>query len=228
VGATRAELDAVLDRIVGEGLENVLALRGDPPRGEPDFTATPGGLAHGSELVELARERRGLCVGAACHPEGHVEAVDLVSDLEYLRQKVDAGAEFLITQLFFSNDAYFQFVARARACGIDVPIVPGIMPITNAEQIVRFTTMCGAVIPRDLLRSLQARGDDAQAVIDLGVAYATAQCADLLRRGAPGIHFYTLNRSPATRAILTALRIARPWEEPVLGYGRPPVAVVDA
>jgi methylenetetrahydrofolate reductase (NADPH) len=220
VGATREELSETLDRLADAGIENVLALRGDPPRGETEFTATPGGLSFGSDLAELARERGTFCVGGACYPEGHVEAADLVSDLAHLRRKVDAGVEFLITQLFFSNDAYFAFVARARAAGIDVPIIPGIMPITNLEQIERFTAMCGASIPRDLRRGLQVRRDDPQAIIDLGVAYATVQCADLLRRGAPGIHFYTLNRSPATRAILSALRIARPWEEPVLSYGR--------
>src|SRR4051812_8692112 len=135
VGATREELSEVLDHLADAGVENVLALRGDPPRGELDFRPTPGGLEHGCDLVELARDLRRFCVGAACYPEGHVEAADLVSDLANLRRKVDAGADFLITQLFFSNDAYFQFVARARAAGIDTPIIPGIMPITNLEQI---------------------------------------------------------------------------------------------
>jgi methylenetetrahydrofolate reductase (NADPH) len=222
VGATRPELEATVARLVEAGVENVLALRGDPPKGETTFQVTEGGLAFGAELVELLREVDGLCVGAACYPEGHVEAADLVADVANLRRKVDAGAEYLITQLFFANDQYFSFVARARAAGIDVPIVPGIMPITNLDQIERFTSMCGASIPRDLARGLEGRRDDAQAVLDLGVAYATAQCADLLRRGAPGIHFYTLNRSPATRAILSALRMTRPWEDAPLAYARPP------
>ena len=221
VGATRAELEATVGRLVEAGIENVLALRGDPPRGETTFQVTEGGLAYGAELVELLREVDGLCVGAACYPEGHVEATDLVADVAHLRRKVNAGAEYLITQLFFTNEQYFAFVARARAAGIDVPIVPGIMPITNLDQIERFTSMCGASIPRDLARGLDARRDDPQAVLDLGVAYATAQCADLLRRGAPGIHFYTLNRSPATRAILSALRMTRPWEEAPLAYASP-------
>jgi methylenetetrahydrofolate reductase (NADPH) len=221
VGATRAELEATVGRLVAAGIENVLALRGDPPRGETTFQVTEGGLAYGAELVELLREVDGLCVGAACYPEGHVEATDLVADVAHLRRKVNAGAEYLITQLFFINEQYFAFVARARAAGIDVPIVPGIMPITNLDQIERFTSMCGASIPRDLARGLDARRDDPQAVLDLGVAYATAQCADLLRRGAPGIHFYTLNRSPATRAILSALRMTRPWEEAPLAYAPP-------
>jgi methylenetetrahydrofolate reductase (NADPH) len=221
VGATRVELEATVARLVDAGVENVLALRGDPPRGETTFQATEGGLAYGSELVGLLRGIDGLCVGAACYPEGHVEATDLVADVAHLRRKVDAGAEYLITQLFFANDHYFAFVARARAAGIDVPIVPGIMPITNLDQIERFTSMCGASIPRDLARGLDARREDSQAVLDLGVAYATAQCADLLRRGAPGIHFYTLNRSPATRAILSALRMTRPWEEAPQAYASP-------
>jgi methylenetetrahydrofolate reductase (NADPH) len=216
VGATREELSETLDRLSEAGIENVLALRGDPPRGETEFTPTPGGLSFGSDLADLARERGTFCVGGACYPEGHVEAADLVSDLAHLRRKVDAGAEFLITQLFFSNDAYFSFVARARAAGIDVPIVPGIMPITNLEQIERFTAMCGACIPDRLRRELTVRADQPDAVADYGVAYATLQCADLLAHGAPGIHFYTLNRSPATRAILSALRALTPWAGGVL------------
>jgi len=133
-------------------------------------------------------------------------------DLRFLKEKIAAGANFLITQLFFDNDFYFDFVDEARAAGVTVPIVPGIMPITNFAQIKRFTEMCGASIPEGLERELFARADDAEAVTELGVAYATLQCSELLARGAPGIHFYTLNKSPATRAILAALRAARPWD----------------
>ena len=144
----------------------------------------------------------------------HPEAPDLEHDLRTCRDKVDAGASFLITQLFFDNDDYFDFVERARASGIDVPIIPGIMPITNFEQIKRFTSMCGAAIPPRAATSSSRRAaaEGEEAVAELGVAYATLQCADLLARGAPGIHFYTLNKSPATRAILSALKAARPWE----------------
>src|SRR5205823_4201788 len=134
-----------------------------------------------------------FCVGAACFPEVHPEAPDMAHDLRFLKEKVDAGARFLITQLFFDNALYFDFVAAARAAGIDLPIIPGIIPVTNVEQIKRFTQMCGATIPGALLAELERRGDDPAAVLDLGVAYATLQCSDLLRRGAPGIHFYTLN-----------------------------------
>jgi methylenetetrahydrofolate reductase (NADPH) len=150
-------------------------------------------------------------VGAACFPEIHPDAADRESDLGYARAKQDAGAGFLITQLFFDNDLYSEFVEDARAAGITVPIVPGIMPITNYGQIKRFTEMCGASIPSELERELNGRADDPEAVAELGVAYATLQCSDLLVRGAPGIHFYTLNRSPSTRAILAALRAAHPW-----------------
>jgi methylenetetrahydrofolate reductase (NADPH) len=222
VGATTEELHAALRQMRDVGIDNVLTLRGDPPRGEERFVATEGGLSYATDLARLAEEGYDFCIVGACYPEVHPEAVDLESDLAHLREKVDAGVRVLITQLFFDNEAYFRFLERARAAGIDVPIVPGIMPITNAEQIKRFTSMCGASIPAPLLEALDQRGDDADAVTDLGVAYATLQCAELLARGAPGIHFYTLNRSPATRAILSALRLQRPWDrgaggEPALG-----------
>jgi methylenetetrahydrofolate reductase (NADPH) len=213
VGATVEDLRGALDQMRDAGIDNVLTLRGDPPRGETAFVQTEGGLRYATELAELAAGSYDFCLVGACYPEVHPEAPDRETDLAHLKEKVDAGVKILVTQLFFDNEAYFRFVDQARAAGIDVPIVPGIMPITNAEQIKRFTQMCGATIPAPLLDA---------AVIDLGVAYATLQCAELLARGAPGIHFYTLNRSPATRAILSALRLQRPWErraggEPALG-----------
>ena len=211
VGATTDELREMLDTMRDGGVENVLALRGDPPAGESEWTATDGGLEYSRELIELIREEYEFSIGAACFPEVHIHATDAESDLRYLKEKVDAGARFLITQLFFDNQAYYDFVARARELGIDVPIIPGIWPITNAGQIERVTQMCGAKIPAGLHRELELRGDQPGSVSDLGVAYATLQCADLLANGAPGIHFYTLNRSPATRAILTALRLMVPW-----------------
>jgi methylenetetrahydrofolate reductase (NADPH) len=212
VGATVDELRSVLNEVDGAGIENVLALRGDPPRGETRFTPTADGLEHASDLIRLVRSEYDFCVGAASFPETHPEAVDAAADMRALRWKVEAGAEFLITQLFFDNELYFAFVERARRAGIDVPIVPGIMPITNAEQIARFTRMCGATIPARLLAELEARKDEPEAVLDLGVAYATLQCVDLLARGVPAIHFYTLNKSPATRAVVSSLLAARPWE----------------
>jgi methylenetetrahydrofolate reductase (NADPH) len=211
VGEPTERLVEILSEIDAAGIDNVLALRGDPPRGETAWRPHPGGLHYSVELIRLIRERFDFCVGAACFPEIHPDAPDRRSDLSYARAKQEAGADFLITQLFFDNELYFGFVEEARAAGITVPIVPGIMPITNYGQIKRFTEMCGASIPDELEDELNGRADDPEAVAELGVAYATLQCSDLLARGAPGIHFYTLNRSPATRAILAALRAAHPW-----------------
>lgn len=212
VGATTEELRDVLDEITATGVENIIALRGDPPQGETVFSKTEGGLGNADELTKLITENYDVCVAGACYPEMHPEATSPEADLAFAKQKVDNGASFLVTQLFFDNDAYFDYVERARAAGIDVPIIPGIMPIGGYEQIKRFTSMCGATIPARLMRELDARKDDPDAIADLGVAYATLQCADLLARGAPGIHFYTLNKSPATRAILSSLYAARPWD----------------
>jgi methylenetetrahydrofolate reductase (NADPH) len=214
VGEPVDRLRELLDEIAAAGIENVLALRGDPPRGQAEWTAHPEGLEYSVGLIELIRENYDYCIGAACFPEVHPEAPDLDHDLGYLQRKVDAGASFLITQLFFDNDLYFDFVEEVRARGIDVPIVAGIMPITNFNQIKLITGMCGASIPDLLHEQLEAHhdADNPEAVMDVGIAYATLQCADLLARGAPGIHFYTLNKSPATRAILSALKAARPWE----------------
>ena len=212
VGTTREELTTILDEVRDAGIDNVLALRGDPPKGETEWKPTPGGLRYSTELAQMISDSYDFCIGAACFPEKHPEAPDLASDLRFLGEKVAAGARFLITQLFFDNALYFDFVAEARAAGIEPPIIPGIIPITDFGQIKRFTSMCGASIPPALESELESRAEDPDAVMQLGVAYATLQCAELLRRGAPGIHFYTLNRSPATRAILSALRLLRPWE----------------
>jgi methylenetetrahydrofolate reductase (NADPH) len=211
VGEAEERLVEILHELQDVGIENVLALRGDPPRGETEWKPHPGGLTYSVELIRLIRERFDFSVGAACFPEVHPEAPDRDTDLRYAREKVEAGAGFLVTQLFLDNEIYFEFVEHARAAGIDVPIIPGIMPITNVSQIKTITGMCGATIPAELERELEGRADDPEAVVELGVAYATLQCSDLLARGAPGVHFYTLNRSPATRAILAALRAAHPW-----------------
>ena len=211
VGASTEELCAVLDGIAAAGIDNVLALRGDPPQGETTWRPHPRGLRYSAELVALIRSRYPFAVGAACFPEGHVEATDSVRELHFLADKVEQGASFLITNLFFDNERYFSFVDDARAAGIEVPIVPGIMPITDLRQIKTITGMCGATLPGALLEALEWRADDPSAVLQLGVSYATLQCAELLARGAPGIHFYTLNRSPATRAILSALKLLKPW-----------------
>ncbi len=215
VAATVPELRSTLDEMREAGIDNVLALRGDPPAGQETWTATDGGLEYSRELVEMIAGDYPFAIGAACFPETHVHATSPEEDLEHLAAKVDAGVDFLITNLFFDNDAYFAFLTRARGAGITVPIIPGIMPITQVGQIQRMARKCGASIPPDLARELELRGEDEEAVRDFGVAYATLQCAELLAAGAPGIHFYTLNRSPATRAILSALKLARPWERAV-------------
>jgi methylenetetrahydrofolate reductase (NADPH) len=208
-GATTADLRAVLTDLRRGGIENIMALRGDPPRGSESFVPADGGLPHASDLIGLLKSEFPFCVGGACYPEKHPEAASLDADLQALCTKVRAGAEFLVTQLFFDNARYFEFIAAARQWGITVPILPGIMPITNYEQIDRFTRMCGATIPASLREALESRRDDPNAIVDLGVAYMTLQVADLLARGAPGVHFYTLNRSPATRAVVSALMAAR-------------------
>ena len=212
VDATVADLQAILDGLRDAGIDNVLALRGDPPDGSDGFIATAGGLAHGSELMELITARYGFCVGGACYPEKHPESADADEDVRSAKRKADAGASYLITNLFFDNRMYFDFVIRARAAGVTLPIIPGIMPVTNVGQIRRFTSKIGATIPEALLDALRSREDDPEAVLQLGVAWATLKCAELLAGGAPGVHFYTMNRSPATRAILSALRAARPWD----------------
>jgi methylenetetrahydrofolate reductase (NADPH) len=211
VGHSKDELGPLVDQILGLGVENILALRGDPPAGSREFVPTAGGFHYAAELVRFIRERdHHICLGGAGYPEGHVETPSREDDLRHLKAKVDAGLDFVITQLFFDNAFYFDFVERARRIGINVPIVPGIMPITNIEQMERFVRLCGATVPMRLVLQLERYRDDPEAVVQLGVAHATVQCMELLQRGVPGIHFYTLNKSPATRLIVSALRGRRP------------------
>jgi methylenetetrahydrofolate reductase (NADPH) len=212
VGETREGLAAILDRFASIGVENVLALRGDPPRGEADFEAPEGGLSSAADLTEFITAGYDFSIGGACFPEVHPEARNLEADLAYLKTKVDAGARFLITQLFFDNGAYFRFVEAARARGIDVPIIPGVIPIATYAQVARICDLCDASIPPELDQAMRELGGDAEAEGLLGVAYAARQCEELLAAGAPGIHFYALNRAPGTRAVLAALRASRPWE----------------
>jgi methylenetetrahydrofolate reductase (NADPH) len=210
IGADRAQLRALFDDLARAGIENVLALRGDPPAGTA-FATSPGGFGYASELIAMLRRNYGFCIGAACYPEKHPEAPSRQQDLNYLKSKVDAGADFLVSQLFFDNAHFFDFERRARAAGIAVPILPGLMPITNFAQIERFVAICGASIPPKLRVEMESRKGDDKAVEDLGVAYASMQAVGLLQNGAPGIHFYTLNRSPATRAIVSSLLAASAW-----------------
>lgn len=206
VGHTKEEISAVLDRLAAAKVDNILALRGDPPKGETAFKKVEGGFGYANELVQFIRERDlGFSMGVAGNPEGHLESTK-EADINNLKRKVDEGADFIVTQLFFDNAFYFDFVERARRAGVNVPIVPGIMPITNFEQVQRFVRLCGATVPMRLQLELEKVKDDPQAVMQLGVAHATLQCSELLSRGVPGIHFFTLNRSPASRMIVSALR----------------------
>ena len=208
---TAEQLGGILDRLELAGVENVIALRGDPPRREATFTATDGGFAHGSEFAAFVRSRWPFCVAGATYPEPHLESAEPDQDLRYARLKQDVGVEVLITQLFFEPDDYFRFVRRARAAGVTVPIVPGVMPITSVNQL-RSTGMfarCGARVPERLRQRVESARDD-DAVQAIGTAWALAQCRELLEGGAPGIHFYTLNRSRAAYAVYRGLTAAVP------------------
>jgi methylenetetrahydrofolate reductase (NADPH) len=208
VGATADSLAETLDELERKGVENVLALRGDPPADQPEFRPEPGGFAHASELARFIRSRWPFALAGACYPETHQEAASPEADLAALREKVEAGVELLISQLFFDNRDFFDFVDRARAAGIATPIVPGIMPVTSTANIRRITSLCGARIPAALEARLDACGADDERTLQVGVEWATAQCRELLARGVPGIHFYTLNRSPATRRVFEGLSLA--------------------
>ena len=206
VGSTREEIGSCVDRLVSSGIENLLALRGDPPKGESAFVPVEGGFQHATELIDLLRAEYDVDVGAACYPEAHPESANLAECLRWIKVKEDKGAAFLITQLFFDNADYWEFVNQARDAGIRIPIVPGIMPITNVAQIQRFTKMCGAKIPAQLAERLRRVEDDPAAVMATGLEHAIVQCRSLLDHGARGLHFYTLNKSFATRSILAAVR----------------------
>jgi methylenetetrahydrofolate reductase (NADPH) len=212
VGETKEGLATTLDRIEAAGIENVFALRGDPPRGQADFVQPEGGLASAAELAAFVSTGWDFGIGGTCFPEVHPEAADLDADLRYLKTKVDAGAGFLITQLFFDNQVYFDFARAARARGIEVPILAGVIPVTSFAQTKRICDLCDATIPPALEAAFAAAGDDPGREFELGIAYAAQQCAELLISGAPGIHFYALNRAPATGAVLGALKASRPWE----------------
>jgi len=206
VGSTAEEIREILRRLQDAGIENVLALRGDPPKGESEFKATEGGFRYASELVRFIRDEGfDLCVGAACYPEGHVECRDPDRDLANLLTKTEQGVDFLVSQLFFDNADYFAFVRRARSAGVDAPIVPGLMPVTNVAQVERFTGMCGSRIPQELMRRLKIVAHDPSAGVATGVMWTAEQSVELLDAGAPGLHFYTLNKSSATLAVHAAL-----------------------
>lgn len=202
-GHTRGEIREVVSRLVADGIRNILALRGDPPK---DGASSDGDFPHATDLIEFLGAHFKVGIGAACYPETHPEAASPDDDLGWAKRKTELGARFLITQLFFDNADYFRYVERLRALGVTAPVVPGIMPITNLAQIERFTKMCGARIPEPLHERLCRYREDGAAVMAIGLEHAIEQCKELLKRGAPGLHFYTLNKSLATRVILTALK----------------------
>jgi methylenetetrahydrofolate reductase (NADPH) len=206
VGHGTEELDALADRIHGEGFRNIMTLRGDPPKGVTHFEPTAGGLRYASELVALLKRRHpDFCLGVGGYPEKHPEAPSAAADLDALRAKVDAGASFVTTQLFFDNAVYFRFVERCRAHGIQVPIVPGIMPVLSLRQIQRFTALCGASLPTTLRRRREATDDQPDVVEMIGLDWALDQIRDLVASGAPGYHLYILNRARSALALAAGL-----------------------
>lgn len=206
VGHSRDELRQLADRIHAGGFRNIMTLRGDPPKGATEFTPAADGLRYANELVTLLKERHPeFCLGVGGYPERHPEAPSLDVDLDNLKRKVDAGAAFVTTQLFFDNSVYYRFVERCRARGINVPIVPGIMPVLSLKQIQRFTSMCGATLPTTLIKRLEVAADHAEVVEMVGVDWALNQIRDLLAHGAPGYHLYILNRAKAALALSAGL-----------------------
>ncbi len=194
VGNHRGEIDRLLDQISERGIENIVALRGDPPQGQTRFEPVVGGHRHAADLVAQIRATGRFSVAVAGYPEKHVEAPDLATDIAHLRSKVDRGADLVITQLFYDNSAYFSFVRRCRESGIHQPIVPGLLPILNVAQIKRITSVCGSTLPETLLERLEEADGDEKKVFEVGVSHTARQAVELLERGAPGIHFYVLNR----------------------------------
>jgi methylenetetrahydrofolate reductase (NADPH) len=207
-GTHRNELLETLGHLREHGVENVLALRGDPPRNEPEWQPVPGGFQHANELAAFIRSRFDLCLGGACYPETHDQAPSAEEDLRHTKQKVDAGIEFLITQLFFDNADYWDFVERARTIGITVPIVPGIMPVLSLANLTRILGLSpGSRVPRELSEGLAEAVDDEERSFEIGTSYAARQCQELLAAGAPGIHYYTMNLAPATLHVHRSLPI---------------------
>jgi methylenetetrahydrofolate reductase (NADPH) len=206
VGSTADELRSYLGDARSRGVEHIVALRGDPPKGETSFQAVAGGLRYASELVALIRrEFPEFGIAVAGYPETHIEAISPEADLENLKRKVDAGGDLVITQLFYINDDFFRFRERCERIGIRAPIVPGILPVTNLAQIRRITSLCGAKLPPEFVADLEARNDDAEAQFELGVDFATRQTQELIDDDVPGIHFYVLNKSPATCRVLRSV-----------------------
>ena len=207
VGQSKEEVRSVLGRLQQMGIENMIALGGDPPQGVEDWTPHPGGFQHSIELVKEAAARRCFSIAVAGFPEVHPRAESRESDLRYLKEKVEAGADVVITQLFFDNDDYYRYVEDVRKLGVSAPIVPGVLPVLSVPQVRRFTALCAAKIPPQLERLLAKVENDEEGAVSLGIDYATEQCASLLKFGAPGIHFYSLNKSRSVTAIFSNLKL---------------------
>lgn len=209
VNSTKEELASVLAEAKERGIKNILALRGDPPAGESEWTATAGGFTYSVQLVAFLMELGGFCIGTAGFPEGHVaQKGGAIVDWGYLREKIAAGADFVITQLFFDNEDFYRFHEYLAKHGVTVPIIPGVLPVASAKQTKTFTQMCGARLPEPFLKRLDEIGSDDVAAAQFGIEYATEQCRALLKFGVPGLHFYTLNKSPSTTAIVRNLGLA--------------------
>ena len=214
VGKSKDELHRLLSRLETAGIRNVIALRGDAPAGTDRFVPVPGGFDHATGLIQLTRQNFNFGIAAACYPEGHVDSPDLTSDMDRTKQKLDAGADFLITQLFYDNRYFFDFLDRARKAGITAPILAGVLPILNVAQVRRFTAVCGVRIPSELDRRLDLLDGDDDAVRDLGIEYATQQVQELWQSGVDGVHFYALNRSQSISKILRNLENLDPSHAP--------------
>jgi methylenetetrahydrofolate reductase (NADPH) len=205
VNASREKIEADLDHLYDIGIRNLMLLRGDAPKGQEEYFKQRSEFKYANELVAIAKAQDRFCIGVAGYPESHVESPDPESDIFHLKQKVAAGGDFVVTQMFFDNNYYFDFVARAKAAGITQRIIPGIIPITNFKQIKKFSQIGGSKIPDWISEKLEPYQNDKKKSYQLGVEIAIAQCEDLLRKGAPGIHFYTLNKSEATLDIFTSI-----------------------
>jgi methylenetetrahydrofolate reductase (NADPH) len=207
VGSARDEILDYIKKFEQCGIENILALRGDPPKGQEHFVKPKDGFGYASELVEFIKTHTNLGIGVAGYPECHQECCSLDVDIQNLGRKVDCGAEAIITQLFYDNRCYFDFVEKARAQGIAVPVVPGILPITSYSQLDRIVTMSGCALPQKFRDNLERHKDDAEAIKEIGLGFAVGQCRELLAGGVPGLHFYTLNRAYAVGKVLDELKI---------------------
>ncbi|KUO72675.1 MAG: 5,10-methylenetetrahydrofolate reductase [Clostridia bacterium BRH_c25] len=203
IGSTRADIEAVLEQLKKSNIENVLALRGDIPNGESFTLQDNFHYTYAKDLINHIKESGSFCIGAACYPESHIECSDSINDLRNLKQKVDCGADFLITQLFFDNNLFYSFMEKLDILGISLPVSAGIMPVINKKQIERITNLCGATIPPKFRRILDKYGDNPEALKEAGTAYATEQIIDLLSYGADGIHLYTMNRPEVARRIIS-------------------------